>query len=195
MKTFVWTLLAMLPLSAGAEIAYVTDMLQLDMYAGSDMAGSPIKRLRSGDKLEIVERNGRYARVKSGSQTGWVKSLYLVEQEPARTRVNQLEKTNEQLEGSVKTLRAQVTAEQDRIKQLTAAQNGEVADRETAEAELVRLRAENERLGNRLDSYAGSLPLTWVLIAVLISLVGGGIGGWYYIDKRSRDKHGGYRVY
>ena len=40
MKKLVWTLLAVLPLSAGAEIAYVTDMLQLDMYAGSDMAGS-----------------------------------------------------------------------------------------------------------------------------------------------------------
>ena len=195
MKTLVLALAALLPISAVAETAYVTDMLQLDMSAAADMAGPPIKRLRSGDKLEILERNGRYARVKFGNQTGWVKSLYLIEKEPARTRVNQLEKDNEQLESSVKDLRSQVSAEQERIKQLTAAQNGEVAERETAEAELVRLRAENERLDAKLDGYAGSLPLTWVLIAIVISLVGGGIGGWYYIDKRSRNRHGGYRIY
>jgi SH3 domain protein len=179
-----------------AETAYVTDMLQLDMYATADMVGSPILKLRSGDKLEVIERKGRYALIKSaGGQKGWVKGLYLVDSEPARTRVNQLERSNQGLEGTVKKLRSQLSAEQGKVKELTAAQSGDADQRSATESEIEDLRSKNGELEASLETYAMSVPVTWLLIAFGIALIAGLVGGWYLVDKRSRDRHGGFRIY
>ena len=181
---------------ASAETAYVTDMLQLEMYAAADMLGAPLRRLRSGDKVEIIERNGRIARVQSeDGQQGWVKGLYLVPEEPARTRVNKLEASNEGLENTVKKLRSQLAAEQGALKELQQAQSGSEEQRAATEAELENLRSENARLESSLDAYGFNVPVTWLLVAMLIAVIGGFAGGWYWIDKRSRDRHGGYRIY
>ncbi len=196
MKRIIFSVLILfLSGAAQSETVYVTDMLQLDMYATSAMTGSSIRKLRSGEKMEILERTGRTAHVRVEGIEGWVKSLYLVGKEPARTRVNQLERSNKSLESTVKKLRSQLAAEQGKVTELTASQGGEAAQLASSQAELEKTRQENKRLEQRLSSYAGSVPLNWLLIAVVIALVGGAYSGWYYIDKRSRSKHGGYRVY
>jgi SH3 domain protein len=190
---FAWQCLAF---PAQAETAYVTDMLQLDMYATVDMLDKPILRLRSGDELELLERKGRYARIRSeGGQEGWVKGLYLVDKEPARTRVNKLERSNEGMENTVKKLRSQLSAEQSKVQELQQAQSGDAEQYSLTETELEDLRNENARLENRLSAYSSSVPVAWLLIAVGIALVGGIGGGWYWIDKRSRERHGGFRIY
>ena len=182
--------------SAQAETAYVTDMLQLDMYATVDMVGAPILKLRSGDKLKVIERKGRYALIESdGGQKGWVKGLYLVDSEPARTRVNQLERSNQGLEGTVKKLRSQLSSEQSKIKEFEQVQSGEADQRLASETELENLREKNSQLEVGLEAYATSVPVTWLLIAVVIALIGGISGGWYLVDKRSRNRHGGFRIY
>ena len=74
MKQYVFILCIGLYLAAPAraEVAYVTDMLQLDMYATVGMTGPSILKLRSGDKLDVIERRGRYALIESSSgQKGW----------------------------------------------------------------------------------------------------------------------------
>jgi SH3 domain protein len=198
MKQYVFSLFIGLCLisTARAETAYVTDMLQLDMYATAEMVGMPILKLRSGDKLKVIERKGRYALIESdGGQKGWVKGLYLVDSEPARTRVNQLERSNQGLEGTVKKLRSQLSAEQGKVKELQAAQSGEEDQRSATETELAELLSKNGELEASLQAYAMSVPVTWLLIAFAIALVGGLAGGWYLIDKRSRDRHGGFRIY
>ena len=198
MKRYTFIIVAGLWLttSAQAEIAYVTDMLQLDMYATVDMTGSPILKLRSGDKMDVIERKGRYALIESASgQKGWVKGLYLVESEPARTRVNQLERSNQGLEGTVKKLRSQLSAEQGKVKDLKEVQSGEADQLSATATELEALRSKNDKLEASLDAYAMSVPVTWLLIAFGIALVSGLAGGWYLVDKRSRDRHGGFRIY
>jgi SH3 domain protein len=198
MKQYVFILCVGLYLAAPAraEVAYVTDMLQLDMYETVGMTGSPILKLRSGDKLDVIERRGRYALIESASgQKGWVKGLYLVDSEPARTRVNQLEKSNQGLEGTVKKLRSQLGAEQGKVKELQQVQSGEADQLSATETELEELRSKNDQLKTNLEAYAMNVPVTWLLIAFGIALVGGLAGGWYLVDKRSRDRHGGFRIY
>jgi SH3 domain protein len=198
MKRYTFIIVAGLWLmtSAQAEIAYVTDMLQLDMYATADMTGSPILKLRSGDKMDVIERKGRYALIESSSgQKGWVKGLYLVDSEPARTRVNQLERSNQGLEGTVKKLRSQLSAEQGKVKDLKEVQSGEADQLSATATELDALRSKNDKLEVSLEAYAMSVPVTWLLIAFGIALVSGLAGGWYLVDKRSRNRHGGFRIY
>ncbi|MGI9292081.1 MAG: TIGR04211 family SH3 domain-containing protein [Gammaproteobacteria bacterium] len=181
--------------TAWSETAYVTDMLQLNMYATQDQTGAAIKRLRSGDQVEIVARDGRIAEVKIDGQKGWVKSLYLVDEEPARTRINQLERQNEGLDTTVKKLRSQLAAEKGKFTSLQEEQSGSEEQRLTVAQELEQLRSENNRLEGKLDSYGMSVPFSWLLIAALIALVAGLAGGWYWVDHRSRMAHGGYRIY
>jgi SH3 domain protein len=179
-----------------AENIYVTDMLRLDMYPTEEMTGPSMHKLKSGDRMDLLERKGRYARVRiDGGLEGWVKSLYLVEEEPARTRVNKLEKTNESLAATVKKLRSQLAGEQGAVAELKQKQSGSAELNAATEQEVVSLREKNAGLEEKMSQYASSVPLSWLLIAMLVALAGGIAAGWYFVDSRSRSKHGGYRVY
>ncbi|MBT8423196.1 MAG: TIGR04211 family SH3 domain-containing protein [Gammaproteobacteria bacterium] len=178
-----------------AETGYVTDMLQLDLYADEAM-NSKKRKLRSGDSFEILTRKGRAANVRlPDGQTGWVKTLYVVTKEPARTRLNKLEAENENLQALVETLRAQVKDKQDRIDELEGDESSVVGQLASAREELTELRDANEALESTLSAYGSSVPLSWLLIGTMIALALGIYGGWYFIDSRSRARHGGYRVY
>jgi SH3 domain protein len=178
-----------------AESIYVTDMLRLDMYPTEAMTGPSVHKLKSGDRMDLLERKGRYAHVRIDGQEGWVKSLYLVEEEPARTRVNKLEKTNDSLAAIVKKLRSQLAAEQATVAEQKQKQSGSAELNAATEQEVESLREKNAGLEDKMSQYASSVPLSWLLIAMLLALAGGIAGGWYFVDSRSRSKHGGYRVY
>lgn len=179
-----------------AETAYVTDMLQLDLYDNAALSGAPIKRLRSGDQLDILERRDRKARVRLESgEVGWVKSLYIVDLEPARTRANKLEAEVAQLNATIDELRAQLAAEQQRLNDIENNKSTAVGRLRAAEQELAELRVSNELLSDRMATYASSIPLSWALSGVVFALVFGAVACWYWIDSRNRARHGGYRVY
>jgi len=181
---------------AQAETAYVTDMLQLELYANEAMTGRPIRKLRSGDSFEILQRKGRYANVRMpDGQTGWVKSLYIVDKEPARTRLNKLDALNTELAARVDMLTAELADKQTRIDDLVGDETSTVGQLAAAQTELEVLRADRDDLQSTLASYGSSVPLSWLLVGSLFSLVLGAVGGWYFIDRASRAKHGGYRVY
>jgi len=183
-------------LVAQSEDAYVTDMLQLDMRATPDDSSNRIRKLRSGDHVNLVEEQGRYSNVRTDDGlVGWVKSLYLVKDEPARTRLNKVEKENEALESSVKKLRSQLSAEQTKFSSLQEQQSGSVEAREAREEEMERLRSENADMTDSLAGYKSSVPVSWMLVAVFLALIGGVAAGWFLIDRRSRSRHGGYRIY
>lgn len=78
--------------SSMAETMYVTDKLILGVYGNSDGSGEQLRIVRSGAKLEILERIGRYARILTeDGDEGWVKTQYLVSEPPAVLRVGELE--------------------------------------------------------------------------------------------------------
>jgi SH3 domain protein len=189
-------LLLLGPGLAHAETAYVTDMLQLDLYANEALSGAPLRRLRSGDVLEVLERGERKARVKlEDGEVGWVKSLYIVDVEPARTRANKLEAQVTELESELEALRGQLAAEQQRLNDIESNKSTAVGRLRAAEQELDELRASNALLSSRMATYAGSIPLSWTLAGMVLALLLGAVACWYWIDSRSRARHGGYRVY
>ncbi|MEJ2139474.1 MAG: TIGR04211 family SH3 domain-containing protein [Gammaproteobacteria bacterium] len=188
--------MALVGSQASAETLWVTDMLQLELYGSADMSGRPIKKLKSGDRLAVIEKGPRYAQVRTDDgQQGWVKSLYLVDKEPARTRLNKLEEENTRLDATVTKLENQLKAERGRLQQLQEQNLGSADQKAATIAELERLRVENEDMMSRLAEYSSSVPVSWLILVVLFAAGGGFIGGWYWVDSRSRAKHGGYRVY
>lgn len=179
-----------------AETAYVTDMLQLELYDNFELTGGIKRKLRSGDRMEILERRNRKARVRlDDGTTGWVKSLYIVTKEPARTRVNQLETEIEQLRTVVAELRAELQTQQDRVAELEGDETGATQRIAAAEAAAAQARADSDALRQQLGRYNASVPLGWFVAGLVVMLLLGGALGWYWVDSRSRARHGGYRVY
>jgi SH3 domain protein len=181
---------------AVAETVYVTDILRLGIHEASDTSDSPFANLVSGAPLEVLERTTNFARVRTAEgREGWVKSAYLVTDKPAQARVAELE-------AEVGALRTEVAAAQ--AARASAAQEAQrlgaeaAAGSNSAEAiqdMLARLKTDNEAYEARLETYRGSLPLTWVLAALVVALAAGFCAGLWWLDALIRRRHGGFRIY
>jgi SH3 domain protein len=182
--------------SASAETLYVTDSLRLALYASEDTSDKPLSNLLSGAPVQLLERSGSLARVRtSAGDEGWVKSSFLVPEKPARTRVAELEAEiaglrSENAEYRGARANADQSAEQ-LAKTVAASKDSAVAMHES----LGQLERENAAYVARLESYRGSLPLPWVGAALLVTLLGGFAGGLWWLDSLVRRRHSGFRVY
>src|SRR3954463_1367981 len=84
--------------SAGAqtETQYVIEQLVVSVTAEADGAGDRVDQIKSGDRVEVLERQGEQSRVRlSSGQEGWVRSSYLSTTPPLR---EQLKARTEELE-------------------------------------------------------------------------------------------------
>ena len=188
--------LALLPMIAVAETAYITDNLRLGLHQAEDTSDRAFRMLDSGQALEILSRNRNYANVRlpDGAQ-GYVKAAYLVEEKPAKLIVEEtiaerdaliaeLEETKRAFAGPAATIQGLKDDAADLASKLDAA--------ETRVAELTR---ENASIQGLKEQYKGSLPLTWVAAAIGVCLVGGFLFGLWWVDRSSRKRHGGIRIY
>ncbi|MBN1238949.1 MAG: TIGR04211 family SH3 domain-containing protein [Gammaproteobacteria bacterium] len=182
--------------NAGAETAYVTDLLRLGIHRAPDTSDRAFDSLISGTALEVLESSVNYARVRtSEGQEGWVKAAYLVAEKPARLRVAEVEAELETLRAKLdaaQTARAAAEQQARRIEQeVLADENSAAALRKSVDS----LRRENSDYASRLERYRASLPLNWVLPALVLTLIAGFAAGWWWLDASIRRRHGGYRIY
>ena len=188
--------LALLPLAAMADTAYVTDNLRLGLYEAADTSGRPFRMLDSGQAMEILTRDRNYAnaRMPDGVE-GWVKSAYLVSEKPAKLIVAETLAERDALVAELEEIKLTFAAPAATIESM----RGEAADLEarleTAESQIAALESENSSYSGIRDQYKGSLPVNWVVAAIGACLVGGFLFGLWYVDRRSRIRHGGIRIY
>ncbi|MEM8815597.1 MAG: TIGR04211 family SH3 domain-containing protein [Pseudomonadota bacterium] len=190
----IWLFL-LLPAAAGAETAYVTDVLRLNVYATPDFSGSVTRTLVSGDAFEVLVRDRLATQVQLADGTeGYVRSAYIVDEKPARLIVAETQAEVDRLDAELRRARetfadpaAEISSLEARIATLEetlSARDASVAD---LEEETAGLKASAAR-------YANSVPLSWSLGALLVALVAGFIAGLKYVDHQIRKRHGGIRV-
>ena len=195
-KLLAAALLAVWAGAAGAETAYVTDILRLGLHQAQDTSDRAFRTLVSGAELEVVERVPNYARVRTtDGQVGWVKSAYLVADKPAQLRVAEVEAEIDRIRSELSSAEEARLAAEQTTQQLNTEMRSSADSAEAIQDTLARLKQENSSYENRLETYRGSVPLTWVAAALLVTLIGGFIGGMAWIDYLSRRRHGGFRVY
>ncbi|NIV17518.1 MAG: TIGR04211 family SH3 domain-containing protein [Woeseiaceae bacterium] len=186
----------LLPIPAMAETAYVTDTLRLGLHQAEDTSDRPFRNLESGQELEILSRTTYYAHVQlpDGTQ-GHVKAGYLVSEKPAKLIVaditaerdryaRELEETKQAFAAPAATI--------DSLRQQTADLQAKLDESESKATELA---DENEGLRERVSQTRRSMPLNWVAAAVGICIVAGFLLGLWWVDHRSRKRHGGIRIY
>jgi SH3 domain protein len=188
--------LALLPLMAAAETAYVTDNLRLGLHQAEDTADRAFRILDSGQPMEVLIRGGSYANVRLPDGTeGWVKSAYLVDEKPAKLIVAETIAERDALAAELdqaKQAFAEPAAIIDGLKNDVAELTTEL---ENAKVQVAELQAEVESIQGMKERYRGSVPLNWVGGAILVCLIAGFLGGLKWVDYRSRKRHGGIRIY
>jgi SH3 domain protein len=187
---------ALLPMIAAAETAYITDNLRLGLHQAEDTSDRAFRMLESGQELEIISRNRNYANVRlPDGARGYVKAAYLVDEKPAKLIVAQTAAERDALIAELEETKrafavpaATIQGLKDEVGDLTSKLTG-------AESEITELKKENASIQGMKERYKGSLPLTWVAAATGVCLVGGFLLGLWWVDRSSRKRHGGIRIY
>jgi SH3 domain protein len=200
-------LLLCLAFNATAETRYVTDILQLSLYQEINSGGELLQRLSSGTELELLERSGFYARVRTKEGVeGWTKIGFLITEKPARAQLEDLKTENLQLEQQLKAKQQALEAVQGEVSRTTDDQGealAEMAQRleqaEKTAARVSQLEQENENLRQQAEPVGAqqklAIPVTWSLLGLGIAMLLGIALGIALFDYRSRKRHGGYRIY
>ena len=178
--------------AAADETVYVTDELRLGLYDGEQTTGRPFQTLLSGAKLDILERALMTVRVRTEDGVeGWVKSAYLVDTEPARRRVEALERQNAKIGGQLDSIRGAETEKNGRIESLEA----DLVKARQGIADLPELQQRNAELRLALDAEGISVPIRWLMVAAIAAFAGGCLAGYVWLDRRVRRQFGGLKVY
>jgi SH3 domain protein len=179
-----------------AETVYVTDVLRLGLYAVPDSSDKPVENLVSGTALEVLERDGSYAHVRlADGREGWVKATYLVTDKPASARVLELEAEVGGFQNAAAAAKTAQTAAEQELASLRGELQSTTGSAETIKETIARLENENQAHVERLEMYRYTLPLAWVVPALVVSLVAGFLVGLWWLDALIRRRHGGFRVY
>jgi len=188
--TFLW------PAIAFAETVYVTDNLRLGLHQASDTSDRAFRTLESGQALEIISRDRNYANVRlPDGVEGFVKAAYLVEEKPAKLIVAETQAANDALQKELADTKAAFAAPAATIASLEAqlAETRETAQASTAQVE--ELTAQVSDFRGRQDAFKYSMPIKWVGGAMFVCLLAGFLAGLWWVDRASRKRHGGIRIY
>jgi SH3 domain protein len=189
-------LLALLPLAAIADTAYVTDNLRLGLHQAPDTSDRAFRYLDSGQAMEILTRDRNYANVRLPDDVeGWVKAAYLVDIKPAKLIVAEITAERDALIAELAETKAAFAAPAATIEALKNDAAAFDEQLEASNARIAELEEQNAGLQGLKEQYRGSLPLSWVAAAIGVCLIAGFLFGMWWVDRRSRQRHGGIRIY
>lgn len=193
---FLIVVLAFAPLLAVAETGYVTDVLNLGLHQAEDTSDRPFRNLQSGQEFEILSRDRYYAHVQlPDGVTGYVKAAYIVMEKPAKLIVNETAAERDRIAAELEAAKQAFAQPAATISALQSEAAELKAQIESSSARVSELESENEGYRSRMNQFKNVLPITWVGAAIIVCLVVGFLAGLWWVDRQSRKRHGGIRIY
>lgn len=206
-----WALAALAAGTARADPLYVIEQLVVSVSSAPDASGEHIATLKSGDKVELIERAGDevHVRLASGKE-GWVRASYLSADEPLRVRLAQREAEVAQLQEQVDRLQGQLRAHPPTAASVANAPGGAPAPASTVvpgnaaaavgDAPAPSAPAEDpappaEAMFSQATATHPRQLWPWTLAAALLGLAAGFAVGVLVLDRHIRRKYGGLRIY
>jgi Bacterial SH3 domain len=190
--------------AAAGESLYVIEQLVVNVNSTPDASGERIATVRSGERVEVLERLRDEVHVRLGDgRDGWIRASYLSVDEPLRPRLAQREAEVAQLREDVRGLEAQLEAARAAGKAATGFTAAAIA---AADGSSGSAAASMPPAKDRAASPVGApfrAPADgsaraiwpWVLGAALAALCVGFVLGALTLDRHIRRKFGGLRIY
>jgi hypothetical protein len=180
---------AMLALACGADAAraadslYVVEQVVVSLNSNADGSGERVASLKSGDRVELLERAGEavHVRLPDGKE-GWLRAIYVSGDEPMRPRLQQSEAEVARLKADVSRLEAQLSA------------SASMSHTEAPAAVPEEAAAPGALFNAGADPQPRRLWL-WVGLSALAALAVGFALGWRTLDRTIRKKYGGLKIY
>ncbi len=193
---FLIVVLAFAPLMAVAETGYVTDVLNLGLHQAADTSDRPFRNLQSGQAFEVLSRDRYYAHVQlPDGVTGYVKAAYIVSEKPAKLIVAETAAERDRIAGELEEARRQFAQPAATISALQAEAAELKVQLDAGQSRISELEDDNADYQSRLSQFDNVLPLTWVGAAIVVCLIAGFLAGLWWVDRQSRRRHGGIRIY
>jgi hypothetical protein len=179
-----------------ADPTYVIEQLVVSVTSTPDAEGERIGQVKSGDKLELLEREADETHVRlPNGKDGWVKSSYLTADPPLQTRLTERTAEVEKLKQDADKLRQQ----DDKLKQDVSRLESQLAASRvarTATSDSPPPPAPiHDTVFLRSPVHPGDTPWLLLLGSSAVMLLVGFAAGWRTLDRRIRRKYGGLRIY
>jgi hypothetical protein len=183
--------------AAQAETVYVIEQLVVGVNSQPDDTGERIESIKSGDRVELLEKLDDQANVRLQNGTeGWVKAAYLTSDPPLKQRlearteeVGKLKTEVSRLESELKAVRLAATVPAPAPAPVPApvepSRNPDAAARPSGNRPLFG--------GESREKSAPSWK--WTAGTGVVALLLGFALGWRMLDRRIRAKYGGLRIY
>ena len=180
-----------------AESLYVIEQLVVAVNSAPDASGERVATLKSGDRVEVLERAGEQVHVRlGGGREGWVRASYLSADEPLRVRLAQRDAEVARLGAELSLLKAPPHANPAPQPAGAAASGaaGAAGPAPVAAAAVQELAAPPAGSLFSMEERAHP-PWGWALAAAVIGFgLGFGVGA-LLLDRHIRRKYGGLRIY
>jgi len=191
-------LCALAPQRSRAEELYVIEQLVVSLNNAPDATGERIGSLKSGDTVEVIERAGDQAHVRTASgREGWVRASYLTAEEPLRARLAERSAEVARLKEDLGRLAAQLEAARTSASPAPGARPPRTAANAAVAAEPPEeaVRAPRGGLFGKGPDERGRRVWPWALGSALVALIVGFALGALVLDRHIRRKYGGLRIY
>ena len=177
-----------------AEPLYVIEQLVVGVSSAPDASGERVTTLKSGDRVEAIERSGEQVHVQlAGGRDGWVRASYLTAEEPLRTRLAQRDAEVARLGEEVKRLESQLRTNAVAVTPARPVPAAPLPASGTVVAEDPATLPGHALFGAGEQRPRPLWP--WTIAAALIAF-GSGFGlGAAMLDWHIRRKYGGLRIY
>ena len=196
-----------------AEIAYVTDEVNIGLHKEPTNESPIIKLVPSGTELNIIERENDLIHVEEPEGVrGWINAQNILNNKPGKTKINELETLEKKSTKSISQGELEKKLNSERLKvgelqvELTNIKSraGNIQTSDKLLADIEQLKSANKQLIDQFES-AGinrgnspssikpqKKPLSFFIF--LIIFIFGIAGGILILDYINRRRHGGFRV-
>ena len=194
--------LAMLTSYVSAETIFVTDSLKLKLRVSPSNDGDVITSLDSGEKLNLVEKQTKFSKVKTADgKSGWVQSWFLTDKPPATYLVNSVTRENEILTSKLakantklKNFDSETARENESLKQSVAGLTNKVKSLTNTRNELEeKLDSQASKLAKYEFAEKYNINLI-LLVFFLFSFAGGFICSRIWSQLQERKRLWGYQL-
>ena len=178
---------------AWAETTFVTDRVRVTVYSGPGNVEPVLGEIKTGNEVELLQRQAAYSKIRFNTVEGWVESKYLRKAKSAAVKLREANKELNDVKLELRNLadKAMIVEKQmGTISQQRDLAQQTQAAREETEAKLREALASAE---TRATMAEAGISVGWIIACIAMLVIGFGAGIWWEREQ-NRKKLGGMHI-